>query len=328
MPLEARTWNCPRSPTIAWVSSVHTPVALTICLARISYSPPASTSCTRAPTTRSPSRRNPVTRARLATFAPYAAAVRTRVATIAGVVHLGVVVLQRPDQRVLLQAGGDAQGVTAAQMAVHGQAPAVPAGHRHGVVQRDARSGVQPLPALVLQAGTGTAPASPDAGRAAPAAGRAPSAPRARARSRASPDSAGRRGSACWTGWRCPTPSHAPRPGPWTGPGSRRRARCPRRPRPRPRPARPARARPLMRVTRRAAPVPVSLSSPLPPAIGRAAAPVGWPAHHPHAQILTGLPDFSHHGPQPVDNFHGQGTQSRTAGTAINPAYRSYLLLV
>ncbi len=70
MPLEARTWNRPRSPTMACVSSVHTPVALTTCRAWISYSPPPSTSCTRAPTTRSPSRRNPVTRARLATFAP------------------------------------------------------------------------------------------------------------------------------------------------------------------------------------------------------------------------------------------------------------------
>lgn len=81
MPLDARTWNWPRSPTIAWVSSVHTPVAFTIWRARISYSPPPSTSSTRAPTTRSPSRRNPVTRALLATFAPYIAAVRTSVAT-------------------------------------------------------------------------------------------------------------------------------------------------------------------------------------------------------------------------------------------------------
>ena len=81
MPLDARTWNWPRSPISAWVSSVHTPVALTTCLARISYSPPPSTSCTRAPTTRSPSRRKPITRARLATCAPYAAAVRTSVGT-------------------------------------------------------------------------------------------------------------------------------------------------------------------------------------------------------------------------------------------------------
>ncbi len=35
----------------------------------------------RAPTTRSPSRRKPTTRARLAASAPYSAAVRTRVAT-------------------------------------------------------------------------------------------------------------------------------------------------------------------------------------------------------------------------------------------------------
>ena len=33
MPFDARTLNWPRSPTIAWVSSVHTPVALTTCFA-------------------------------------------------------------------------------------------------------------------------------------------------------------------------------------------------------------------------------------------------------------------------------------------------------
>ena len=44
MPLEARTWNCPRSPAIAWVSSVHTPVALMTCLARTSNSRPVSRS--------------------------------------------------------------------------------------------------------------------------------------------------------------------------------------------------------------------------------------------------------------------------------------------
>ncbi len=77
-PLEARTWNWPRSPTMAWVSSVQTPVALTTCLARTSYSPPFSTSVTMAPTTRSPSRMKPVTRAPLATLAPYEEAVRIR----------------------------------------------------------------------------------------------------------------------------------------------------------------------------------------------------------------------------------------------------------
>jgi hypothetical protein len=78
MPLEARTLNWPRSPTIAWVSSVQTPVALITCWAFTSISPPCSRSRTRTPTTRSPSRRKPTARARLATWAPYAAAVRTR----------------------------------------------------------------------------------------------------------------------------------------------------------------------------------------------------------------------------------------------------------
>ena len=37
-PLDARTWNWPRPPTIAWVSSVQTPVALITCRARTSNS--------------------------------------------------------------------------------------------------------------------------------------------------------------------------------------------------------------------------------------------------------------------------------------------------
>ena len=70
MPLDARTWNCPRSPAIAWVMSVQTPVALTTCRARTSISVSDSKSRTRTPVTRSPSRRKPITRARLATSAP------------------------------------------------------------------------------------------------------------------------------------------------------------------------------------------------------------------------------------------------------------------
>ena len=76
MPLLARTWNWPRSPANDCVSSVQTPVALTTCWARMRMLSPDSWSCTTAPTTRSPSRSSPVTRARLATCAPYAAAVR------------------------------------------------------------------------------------------------------------------------------------------------------------------------------------------------------------------------------------------------------------
>ena len=66
----ARTWNCPRSATSDWVSSVHTPVEFTTCRARTCRVRPLSRSCTTAPQTRSPSRRNSTTRARLATCAP------------------------------------------------------------------------------------------------------------------------------------------------------------------------------------------------------------------------------------------------------------------
>ena len=52
------------------MSSVHTPVALTTCWARISSSVPVSRSTARTPVTRSPSRRNPVTWVREATLAP------------------------------------------------------------------------------------------------------------------------------------------------------------------------------------------------------------------------------------------------------------------
>ncbi len=44
MPLLALKWNWPRSPTMAWVSSVQTPVALTIWRAWISNSRPVSVS--------------------------------------------------------------------------------------------------------------------------------------------------------------------------------------------------------------------------------------------------------------------------------------------
>ena len=76
MPFDARTLNCPRSATMACVSSVQTPVALITWRARISYVLSCSRSTTRAPVTRSPSRRKPTTRVRVATRAPKWAAVR------------------------------------------------------------------------------------------------------------------------------------------------------------------------------------------------------------------------------------------------------------
>src|ERR1700745_3327279 len=56
MPLDTRILITPRPPTRAWMSSVHTPVALTTCWARISSSEPDSRSTARTPVTRSPSR--------------------------------------------------------------------------------------------------------------------------------------------------------------------------------------------------------------------------------------------------------------------------------
>ena len=81
MPLETRRLMVPRPPTMAWISSVHTPVAFTTCCARISSSAPDSRSTARTPATRAPSRRNPVTWTREAIWAPYCAAVRARVST-------------------------------------------------------------------------------------------------------------------------------------------------------------------------------------------------------------------------------------------------------
>ncbi len=54
MPLDARTWNWPRSPTMACVSSVHTPVALTTCRASTSNRRPVTWSTACMPVTRSP----------------------------------------------------------------------------------------------------------------------------------------------------------------------------------------------------------------------------------------------------------------------------------
>ena len=69
-PLDARTLIEPRPPTMAWISSVHTPVAFTTCWALICSSVPVSRSTACTPVTRSPSRRKPVTWVRDAICAP------------------------------------------------------------------------------------------------------------------------------------------------------------------------------------------------------------------------------------------------------------------
>ncbi len=81
MPLLACTWSAPRPPTICWISSVQTPAALITTRARTSKSRWFSRSRARTPMTRSPSRRKPTTLVRVATWAPWPAAVRAIVIT-------------------------------------------------------------------------------------------------------------------------------------------------------------------------------------------------------------------------------------------------------
>ena len=69
-PLDARTRNRPRCLDSAWISSVHTPVALTTTWPRTSVTSPSSESRTRTPVTRSPSRSSATTCVDVRTTAP------------------------------------------------------------------------------------------------------------------------------------------------------------------------------------------------------------------------------------------------------------------
>ena len=91
----------PRPPTISWISSVQTPAALTTTRARTSSSGwPSSRSDARTPTTRSPSRRKPVTLTRVATCAPWRGRGAGDRQHQPGVVDLAVVVADRARDRL------------------------------------------------------------------------------------------------------------------------------------------------------------------------------------------------------------------------------------
>ena len=152
MPLLARTWNWPRSPANDCVSSVQTPVALTTCWARMRMlvARLLVVHHARRPRAR-PRAGSPVTRARLATCAPYAAAVRAMNIVCRASSTWRVVVLQGAHQRVLAQRRHHPQGAAAGEVAVVGHAPRPPRQQRQRVVERDARTRVEPLPAPVLQ---------------------------------------------------------------------------------------------------------------------------------------------------------------------------------
>ena len=80
-PLLASTSSWAWPPSTSWTWSVHTPAALMTVRARMVTSTSFSRSWAVTPTTRSPSRRKPVTLVRVATWAPLLAAVRAIVMT-------------------------------------------------------------------------------------------------------------------------------------------------------------------------------------------------------------------------------------------------------
>ena len=147
IPLLARTWNWPRSPASAWVSSVHTPVALTTCRARTSNTRPGLQVVHLGaddPLALLEQHDDPGPRRHVRAVGRGRAGDEHRVPRV---VHLRVVVLQRADQRVLLERGDDAPGAAAGEVAVVRHAPGPARQQAEGVVQRDARAGVEPLPA-------------------------------------------------------------------------------------------------------------------------------------------------------------------------------------
>ncbi len=151
MPFDARTLNWPRSPTMACVSSVQTPVALITCWAWTSN----SSSVFQVPY---PDADDPFP---LAEEADDPGAARDGrpvggggphdVHRVTGVVELGVEVLDGAHEGVLAQAGHRTQGLAPGQVTVERQAGAVAGGTRHEVVQGDAGGDVAALPAPVLQ---------------------------------------------------------------------------------------------------------------------------------------------------------------------------------
>ena len=218
-PLDARTWNWPRSPTIAWV--IVGPDA-----GRVDHLPGAHLDLGVGLEVADPDAGHPLA---LAQEADHPGPVGDQRAVgrggadhgsgVPGVVDLRVVVLDGADQGVLAQRRRLPQRRRCGSGAGGGGSPrALPDEQAHGVVERDAGADVQPLPAAVLAAGRGTAPGAPGAARAAGSAGRARAAPPGPGRSRASPGSAGRRGSACWTGSTYRPPSRGPRTAPTVRP--------------------------------------------------------------------------------------------------------------
>ena len=333
----ARPGGCPwtpgrgtaRAPPIsAWVSSVHTPVALTTCLARISYSPPPSHVL-------HPGADDPLALAQEADD-PGAVgdlrAVRRRRADqgrhIPGVVHLRVVVLQRPDQGVLLQAGRHPQRVPAREVTVHGQAAAVSA--RRSTSRRRARrpsprsSRSQPLCCKRIQERHRLHQVRREPLQQQPALlQRLPDEREVQHLqiAQAAVDELARPARRA----RRPVTRLDQPGGQAAGRRVQRGAR--RRPRPRPPPARPVRARPFAASAsaRSAGPSVAVLTAASRCRRARLTRPREAPAHIRHAPSLTPCRLSDTTSRPPVDNSYGDPPgHARTR----NPAYRSYLRLV
>ena len=193
----ARRGGCPwtrgrgtgrAAPTSAWVSSVHTPVALITCRARTSNSLAGlQVDARRAPVTRSPSRRKPMTRDAVRDQRAERAPRCGRRSWCAGRRRPGRRSTgSRRSERVLAQARRHRAGARAGSGAGGAGSPRAVPRRRRPSRRRAAMPGadVGALPDPVRAAGRGTAPAGPGAGRAASS-----SSPRSRSASRTSPKS-------------------------------------------------------------------------------------------------------------------------------------------
>ncbi len=151
MPFDARTSS--RAHRSALGSSVHTPVALTtrprpdlVLVAALDVGHP------RPDDPLALSRRNPTTRARLADVRAVGGG-GPRDGTVPRVVDLGVVVLQRADQGVLLERRARSAGTPPGQVPVRGQPAVVAGGAWPACRTARRRPRVAPLPPAVCCSG-------------------------------------------------------------------------------------------------------------------------------------------------------------------------------
>src|SRR5580704_11093986 len=142
-PLDARTLMVPRPPTISWMSSVQTPVALTTCWALISSSVPVSRSVPLPEEARDLGPRR-----RVRAEAGGGAQQRHDVPRV---VDLRVPVDDRAGQRRSLERRGELKRRLPGQLAVPRQAPGLPHREPEHVVGGDAGADVGAFPGVMAE---------------------------------------------------------------------------------------------------------------------------------------------------------------------------------